>query len=346
MKRHLNTLFVTLEGAYLHKDGAAVAIRHEGQVKLRVPLHNLEGIVCLGWDTCASASLMAACAEAKVSLSFHNPHGKFLACTQSFTSGNILLRREQYRRADAEPASCAIAANMIAAKLHNSRQVLMRAARDHGDKDPHRSAVLLRASDAILQRIPYLHRVTSLDSIRGIEGDCATFYFEAFPQLITARDPQLQIKGRSRRPPLDPVNALLSFLYVILMHDCRSACESVGLDSQCGFLHRDRPGRPSLALDLMEEFRPIFADRAVLTLLNRQQITIQDFRFEESGAVLLAEDARKTVLAHWQERKQEEIHHPFLDEKISLGLLPMIQARLLARHLRGDLDAYPAYLHK
>lgn len=344
MRQHLNTLFVTLEGAYLHKDGAAVEIRHEGKSKLRVPLHNLDGIVCMGWDICTSAALMSACAEAKVSLSFHNPHGKFLACSQGFTSGNILLRREQYRRADLEPAAVAIAANMIAAKLHNTRQVLMRAARDHGDKSPGRGATLLRASDIIASRMPSLQRVTNLDSIRGIEGECATFYFEAFPQLITATDPAMTLKGRNRRPPMDPVNALLSFLYMILMHDCRSACESVGLDAQCGFLHRDRPGRPSLALDLMEEFRPIFADRAVLTLINRQQITAKDFRFEENGAVILKDDARKTVLTHWQERKQEEIHHPFLDEKISLGLLPMIQARLLARHLRGDLDAYPAFL--
>lgn len=344
MKTHLNTLFVTLEDCYLRKDGAAVEIRHEGETKLRVPLHNLDGIVCMGWDISASASLMAACAEAKVSLSFHNPYGKFLACANGFTSGNILLRREQYRRADHEPASVAIAANLVAAKLHNSRQVLMRHARDHGEKAPGNAAALLTASDTIAQRMTMLPRAVSLDSVRGIEGDCAAFYFAVFPQLFVNHDPRLTFSGRNRRPPLDPVNALLSFLYSLLMHDCRSALESCGLDPQCGFLHRDRPGRPSLALDLMEEFRPFLADRAALTLINRQQITFSDFDIAETGAVTLKEKSRKVVLTHWQERKQDFITHPFLDEKMSVGLLPHIQARLLARHLRGDLDAYPAFL--
>lgn len=284
----------------------------------------------MGWDISASAALMAACAEAKVALSFHNPYGKFLASVNGFTSGNILLRREQYRRADLEPASLAIAANLIAAKLHNTRQILMRAARDHGEKFPTDAAALLMASDTIAQRMTRISHATSLDSLRGIEGDAATYYFEAFPRLLTNHDPRLTFNGRSRRPPLDPVNALLSFLYVLLMHDCRSALESCGLDSQCGFLHRDRPGRPSLALDLMEEFRPFLADRAALTLINRQQITAADFDTAESGAVSLKEKPRKTVLTHWQERKQDEITHPFLDERMTVGLLPHIQARLLA----------------
>ena len=346
MKTHLNTLFVTLEDSYLRKDGAAIEIRHEGQTKLRVPLHNLDGIVCMGWDISASASLMAACAEAKISLSFHNPYGKFLASVNGFTSGNILLRREQYRRADHEPASVAIAQNMIAAKLHNTRQLLMRAARDHGEKTPTKAAAILMASDTIAQRMTMLPRVTTLESIRGIEGDSAAFYFDVFPHLLTNHDARITFDGRSRRPPLDPVNALLSFLYTLLMHDCRSALESCGLDAQCGFLHRDRPGRPSLALDLMEEFRPVLADRAALTLINRQQITMQDFDVAETGAFMLKEKSRKVVLAHWQERKQTEITHPFLNEKMTIGLVPLIQARLLARHLRGDLDAYPAFLAK
>ena len=344
MRTHLNTLFVTLENAYLRKDGAAVEIRHEGETKLRVPLHNLDGIVCMGWDISCSAALMAACSEAKIALSFHNPYGKFLAAVNGFTSGNILLRREQYRRADDEAASVAIAANFIAAKLHNTRQVLMRHARDHGEKTPTKASALLMVSDTIAQRMTMLPRATSLDSIRGIEGDCASFYFEAFPHLLINHDPRITFDGRNRRPPLDPVNALLSFLYVLLMHDCRSALESCGLDPQCGFLHRDRPGRPSLALDLMEEFRPFLADRAALTLINRQQITTADFDVTETGAVTLKEKSRKVVLTHWQERKQDEITHPFLDEKMTVGLLPLIQARLLARHLRGDLDAYPAFL--
>ncbi len=344
MKRHLNTLFVTLEGAWLRKDGAAVEIRHEGQTKLRVPLHNLEGIACFGWDTGASAALMAACAEAGVSLSFHTPHGKFLAAVNGFTPGNILLRREQYRRADDEPASLAIAANLVAAKIANSRTVLLRAARDHGEKNSEGAAALREAADFLARRIVLAGRCGSLDSLRGVEGDSAAAYFAAFPHLMTHGDPELAMKGRSRRPPLDPVNALLSFLYALLMHDCRSALESCGLDSQCGFLHRDRPGRPSLALDLMEEFRPFLADRVALTLMNRRQIGPGDFARQESGAYALKEDSRKAVLTAWQERKQEEINHPFLDEKTTVGLLPHLQARLLARHLRGDLDAYPAFL--
>ncbi|MBB5353692.1 CRISPR-associated protein Cas1 [Haloferula luteola] len=344
MKRHLNTLFVTLEGAYLRKDGAAVEICHEGESKLRVPLHNLDGIACFGWDISCSAILMAACAEAKVALSFHTPHGKFLAASNGFTSGNILLRREQYRRADHEPAAVSIASNMIAAKLANSRHVLMRTARDHGSKCPERAFHLNQAADLLAIRIGLATRATTLDSLRGIEGDAGAAYFAAFPHLMVNHDPEIRMSGRSRRPPLDPINALLSFLYVLLMHDCRSALESCGLDAQCGFLHRDRPGRPSLALDLMEEFRAWLADRTALSLINRQQVTSRDFETKENGAVLLRDDSRKKILTAWQERKQVEINHPFLDEKTTVGLLPHLQARLLARHLRGDLDAYPAFL--
>lgn len=345
MKQHLNTLFVTLEGAYLRKDGAAVEIRLDGVSKLRVPLHNLDGIACFGWDTSASAALMAACAEAGVALSFHTPHGKFLASANGFTPGNVLLRREQYRRADQEPASLAIARNIVAAKLANSRHVLMRAARDHGDKDAARAAELIRGAEFLRVRIGLSIRATSLDTLRGIEGDAAAAYFAAFPNLLLLNgDSSLKMEGRSRRPPLDPVNALLSFLYSLLMHDCRSALESCGLDSQCGFLHRDRPGRPSLALDLMEEFRAFLADRTALSLINRKQIDSHDFSIKENGAVLLKDDSRKKILTAWQERKQDTIQHPFLDESTTIGLLPHLQARLLARHLRGDLDAYPAFL--
>ncbi len=346
MRRHLNTLFVTLEGAFLHKDGEAVEIRHEGTSKLRVPLHNLDGIVCLAWDATASAALMAACADAGVSLSFHNPHGKFLCSANGYTPGNILLRREQYRRADHEPHAAAIARNMVAAKLANCRNVLLRAVRDHGEKDATRASALSSAAGQLGARLRQAAGCGSLASLRGIEGDAAGWYFEAFPHLLANHDPSIRMSGRSRRPPLDPVNALLSFLYSMLMHDCRSALESCGLDPQCGFLHRDRPGRPSLALDLMEEFRPFLADRTALTLLNRRQLDAGDFRTEESGAVLLKDDSRKKVLVAWQERKQDELVHPFLGEKTTIGLLPQLQARLLARHLRGDLDAYPAFLSR
>lgn len=361
MKHHLNTLFVTLDKAYLAKDGAAVTVRHDKQTKLRVPLHNLDGIVAFGWDTGASPALMHACAEADVTLSFCTPHGKFLAAVRGFTSGNILLRREQYRRADDELASAAIARNCIAAKLYNCRTVLQRALRDHGDArsedqgpDPVPSTPqptsLARAVDYFQNRIQYLQiappEKLSLDSLRGVEGDCAALYFECFNRMITADDPAMRLNGRSRRPPLDPVNALLSFLYAMLSHDLRSACEVVGLDPQCGFLHRDRPGRPSLALDLMEEFRPVFADRLALSLINRRQIGVGDFDKRENGAYRLKEKSRKKVLVAWQERKQTEVTHPFLQEKTTFGLFPHLQARLLARHLRGDIDAYPAFLWK
>ncbi|EDY82931.1 CRISPR-associated protein Cas1 [Verrucomicrobiia bacterium DG1235] len=344
MKTHLNTLFVTLEGAYLHKDGAAIDIRHEGVSKLRVPLHNLEGIVCFGWNTVASAAVMAACSDAQVSLSFHNPNGRFLAATRGFASGNIHLRREQYRKADDAMDCLSIASNMVSAKLANSRAVLLRSRRDHGEKDLECAARLKAAADEIKTSLRYSMDVSNMESLRGVEGDAAAEYFGVFSDMILVPGERLKLKGRNRRPPLDPVNALLSFCYSLLMHDCRSALESCGLDPQCGFLHRDRPGRPSLALDLMEEFRSYFADRVVLNLLNRRQVTESDFVFEPSGAVLLKEDSRKKLLVTWQERKKEEVLHPFTGDKCTIGLLPHLQARLLARHIRGDLDAYPAFL--
>lgn len=346
MKTHLNTLFVTLEGAYLRRDGQAVEIRHEGQTKLRVPLHNLDGIACFGWDVTASAALMSACAEANVALSFHCPHGKFLAAPRGFTNGNILLRRAQYRAADDPALSTRAARHFVSAKIHNCRTVLLRAARDHGERHPERAEALTRGATKLIHFAREALRAQTLDETRGVEGEAASVYFENFNHLLTVKDPTLRLRGRTRRPPLDPVNALLSFLYTLLMHDCRSALEGCGLDPQCGLLHRDRPGRPSLALDLMEEFRAFLADRMALSLFNRLQIDARDFETEESGAVLLKEDSRKKVLTAWQERKRDEITHPFLGEKVTVGLLPHLQARLLARHLRGDLDAYPAFLWK
>jgi len=341
VKTHLNTLFVTLEGAYLRKDGEAVEVRHEGQSKLRVPLHNLDGIVSFGWDNTASAALMQGCHQHGVSLSFLSPHGKFLASTSGGVSGNILLRREQYRLGESADDSLPIARNMIRAKLFNTRQVLLRGLRDYGDQ-PEIDSCVGYLNESILQ----CSRSKNLDNLRGIEGDAAVHYFAVFNHLLRIDDSFLRLDGRTRRPPLDPVNALLSFVYVLLMHDCRSACETCGLDPQSGFLHQPRPGRSSLALDLMEEFRPILADRLVLSLLNRKQITSRDFERKENGAVLLKDDSRKTVLQAWQERKQANVVHPFLQEKMTVGLLPHIQARLLARSLRGDLDAYPAFLAK
>ena len=346
MRQHLNTLFITTEDAFLKKDGAAVAIKIDGKVKLRVPLHNLEGIVCFGWNTVASAQLMHACAENNITLSFHNPHGKVLVSSRGPISGNVLLRRTQHRISDDLEKCIPIARNLIAAKLSNSRTVLQRALRDHYSEQ---SGNLSVAIDYLSHRIKAALHADSLDSLRGIEGESAVTYFAVFNELITLPQEErgpFVFKNRSRRPPLDPINALLSFLYVMLAHDCRSACESVGLDPQMGFLHRLRPGRQSLALDLMEELRAYLADRLCLSLINRKQVSAKDFEIKESGAVLLKDDFRKTILAAWQERKSQEITHPFIQEKITIGLLPQIQARLLARHLRGDLDAFPAFLLK
>lgn len=343
MRKHLNTLFITLDDTYLAKDGAAVDVRFEKQSKLRVPLHNLDGIVTFGWNIACSPQLMAACAEAGLSISFHNPYGKFLAAVRGKVCGNVLLRREQFRRSDCEQRSLEISKYIIAAKLANSRTVMRRALRDHHNGD---HTQLKSATAYLTNRLQETMRTQSLDQLRGVEGESAAAYFGAFPHMLTGHDPAIQFKGRSRRPPLDQVNALLSFLYSLLTHDCRSACESVGLDPQVGFLHRDRPGRASLALDLMEEFRAPIADRMALNLLNRKQLTSKDFEIRESGAVSLKENSRKVVLKAYQERKQDEIMHPLLGEKITIGLLPQIQARLLARHLRGDIDAYPAFIWK
>jgi len=339
MKKHLNTLFVTREGAWLRKDGAAVEVRLEGETLLRVPLHNLDGIVAMGYDIAASAQLMAACAEAGVTLSFTSPNGKFMAAVRGFTQGNVLLRRAQYRIADDEPACADIAARMVAAKIANARTILVRAARERRDE-----TALEQAIADLARQARAAHACRQLDPLRGIEGEAAGTWFGVLASLLQA--PGFEFGGRVRRPPKDRVNALLSFCYSLLAHDCRSALESVGLDAGVGFLHRDRPGRPSLALDLMEEFRSVIADRCVLSLINRRQIQPNDFIDRETGAVELQEESRKRVLVAWQERKQEEIRHPFLDEKISYGLLPFIQARLLARAIRGDLDAYPAFLLK
>ncbi|MBF0097132.1 MAG: type I-C CRISPR-associated endonuclease Cas1 [Magnetococcales bacterium] len=344
MRHHLNTLFVTLEGAWLRKQGEAVDVRLDGETKLRVPLHNLEGIVCLGWDIGASSQLMAACAEGGITLSFCTPYGQFLAASTGFARGNVLLRREQYRRADRDDSTLAIARNCVAAKVANSRVSLQRARRDRPETVG--DAALARTVDILGRALGMITQAATLDELRGYEGEAAHGYFEVLGYLLTTEEEGMTFSGRSRRPPRDAVNALMSFLYALLAHDCRSALEASGLDAAVGFLHRDRPGRPSLALDLMEEFRPVLADRLTLSLLNRKQLTLRDFETRENGAVLLRDESRKKVLVAWQERKKEELIHPFLGERITLGLLPHLQARLLARHLRGDMDAYPAFLWK
>lgn len=340
MKQHLNTLFVTTEGAYLARRGEAVEVRIEDEVKLHLPLHTLGGIVCFG-SIGASPWLLGRCAELGVTVSFLSQTGRFLAAVHGFTPGNVLLRREQYRRADDPAAAPAVARAIVAAKLANSRTVLLRAARD-APAGPNRAG--LREAAALLARgVERAQSAGSLDVLRGIEGEGANAYFSVFGDLIAARAGGFAFDGRNRRPPRDPVNAMLSFTYALLAHDARAACAAAGLDAAVGFLHRDRPGRPGLALDLMEEFRAFLADRLVLSLINRQQVSPDGFR-DEDGAVRMNDATRKTLLVAYQRRKQETITHPFLGEETTVGLLPHLQARLLARHLRGDLDAYPAFV--
>lgn len=337
-----NTLYVTTDGVRLFKDGEAVAVKLDDKVLLRVPLINLEGIVTFGWDIYCSPELMAACAERAVAISFHNAHGAFQAAVHAYPAGNVLLRRTQHRTADDPARSLAIARRCVQAKIANQRTLLRRAAREHADSGA--AERLTRVANVLDNRLRATDLAADTASLRGYEGEAAAAYFENFNDLITHPDPALRLRGRSRRPPLDPVNAVLSFLYTMLAHDCRAACASAGLDPQIGFYHADRPGRAALALDLMEELRPVLADRVTLTLFNRRQLDARSFKTFENDAVLLADDARKTVLQAWQERKHEEIRHPVLDENIPLGLLPRIQAQLLARHLRGDHPAYLPYL--
>ncbi len=341
MKRLLNTLFVTTQGAYLSKQGDTVVVSHEQEVKLRVPIHNLGSVVCFGNVGC-SPFLMGFCGERNVTLSFLTERGRFLARVHGPVNGNVLLRKEQYRRSDDASASALIARSLITAKLANSRIVLQRAQRDR--EDLQHSPAIGKALDGLWELIQAVKDEPDLDRIRGIEGTGANAYFSVFDLLISANKEQFFFQQRSRRPPLDNMNALLSFLYTLLVHDIESALEAVGLDPAVGFLHRDRPGRPSLALDLMEEFRAYLADRLALSLVNRQQVKPEGFTKTESGAVTMDDETRKAVLIAWQKRKQEEITHLFLQESVPLGLLPHIQAQLLARHLRGDLEGYPPFL--
>ena len=342
MKRLLNTLFVTTDGAYLAKDGEAILVRVEKETKLRVPIHNLSGIVCFGNVSC-SPFLLRMCWEKDVTVSFMSMNGRFLGRLEGPCSGNVLLRRQQYRAADSDGASTDAARFMLIGKIANCRTVIRRAARDSGDTSTESNS-LARIADGLGQSVDRLGTVDGLDELRGVEGDAARLYFSGFDSLIQTRGPEFRFAKRSRRPPLDNVNAMLSFTYTLLLHDVSSALTSVGLDSAVGFLHRDRPGRPGLALDMMEELRPVLADRVVLTLINRRQIKASGFRRDETGGVTMDDDTRKTILTTWQERKRTKITHPFLDERMEIGWVPHIQARLLARMIRGELDAYPPFI--
>lgn len=344
MKKLLNTIYVTTEGAALRKDGENLVAEVEGVERARVPLHMLASVVAFG-PILVTPALIAACAQAGISIALLDRNGRFQARIEGPVSGNVLLRRAQYRASD-RPEE--IVRSLVIGKVANQRAVLMRALRDYGNE--YDATARESIADAVERMAHIVRRVEysteNVDWMRGAEGEAAQLYFSVFDRLIRAPEPAMRWRGRSRRPPLDPINAVLSFLYTLLTHDCRSACESVGLDPAVGFLHRDRPGRPSLALDLMEELRPVLADRLALSLINRHQIGEADFERRDGGAVMLKDDARRLVLSAWQERKKEERQHAFLQEKAPLGLTPFLQAQMLARCLRGDLDAYPPWFWK
>lgn len=343
MRHLLNTLFVTSEDIYLSLDGENVVANREKQIVARYPLHTLSGILSFSYPG-ASPALMGACVKRDVALTFCTPRGRFLARVCGESSGNVLLRRKQYRVADDPEESCRIARSMIFGKLHNARWSIERTRRDHGLRLEDEK--LASASATLRELLPVILDTTEPDRLRGLEGAGSAAYFGVLDEMILQGRDTFYFHGRSRRPPLDPLNALLSFAYSLLANDCASALESVGLDAYVGFLHRDRPGRASLSLDLMEELRPCMADRFVLTLVNNRIIKADAFEQQESGAVLLTDDARRDFLRRWQEKKKESLTHPYLGEKIPWGLVPYVQALLLSRYLRDDLDAYPPFLWK
>lgn len=343
MRKLLNTLYVMTEDAWLSLDGENVVIQAEERELGRFPLHGLEGIVCFSYRG-ASPALMGACAEHGIDLSFFRPSGRFLARVSGGVKGNVLLRKTQYRVSEDDAAVLDVGKSMLVGKLYNARWVLERATRDHAlSVDCEK---LKAASSMLREAIPRIESAGNADRLRGIEGDAAAEYFGVFDELILNSDQAFAFHGRSRRPPLDCTNALLSFAYALLANQCAAALESVGLDPFVGFVHTDRPGRESLALDLMEELRPAFADRFVLSCINTRVVNAQMFDKTDSGAVLLNETGRRAFLKAWQERKKEILTHPFLKEKMPWGLVPYVQALLLARFLRGDLDAYPPFLWK
>ncbi|MEI6055340.1 MAG: type I-C CRISPR-associated endonuclease Cas1c [Lentisphaerota bacterium] len=338
MKKLLNTLYISTQGAYLSKEGECVVASVDREEKLRLPIHNLSGIVCFG-NVMLSPFLMGFCAEKDVGVSFLSENGKFLARIKGPVSGNVLLRKAQYRFSDDEEKSLEIARNILTGKFSNCRIVLNRFIRDYGDDDE-----INKVSGRLNNQISLLNSAKTLDELRGLEGDSAKLYFSVFNKLIRVQKDGFVFEGRNKRPPMDNVNALLSFVYTILAHDVESALEAVGLDPAVGFLHRDRPGRASLALDIMEELRSFFADRVVLSLINLQRIDAKGFRKTESGAVIMNDETRKTVLLAYQERKKDELQHPFIQEKVNIGLIPYVQALLMARFIRGDLDSYPPFI--
>ncbi len=345
MKKHLNTLYITSDDAYLHKERETFVVEVENKKVFQAPVHSIENIVCFGFKS-LSPALMAFCAESSVGVSYLSENGKFLARVYGAQKGNVLLRKAQYAMSDNEFESLAIARPIIAAKVSNYRNLLLRHQRNH----PENYSERVESVAAMMgNRLTDIQRAVTLNELRGHEGECASLYFSVLSSLIRRGESQQEdfiFSVRSKRPPLDPANALLSFLYSILANDVRSALETTGLDPQVGFLHQLRSGRPSLALDIMEEFRAYLGDRIMLNLINLRQVTKKDFEIRESGEVRMSDEARKAVLTAYQKRKQEEITHPFLGEKMTIGLLPHIQAQLLARYIRGDISEYPPFYLK
>lgn len=338
MKKLLNTLYVTRPESYVHKERETIVIKN-GEDKLgQFPALAVGNILCFG-QISVSPFLMGYCGEHSIGLAFFTEYGRFLARVQGRQTGNVLLRRTQYRWADDPVKSVSIAKVMVAAKIANTRSVLLREVRNHGE-----NTLLRQAASRLVPSLRRARNVQSVEEAIGVEGDAAHAYFSVFNEFL--RGSGFSFGGRVRRPPTDPVNALLSFVYSLITQECASALQGVGLDPHVGFLHQDRPGRVSLALDLLEEFRAPWADRLVFTVINRRQIQPQDFITEASGAVRLTDEARKTLLVAYQERKQAEIMHPFLEEQVPIGLLPHCQAMLLARHIRGDTEHYPPYLSR
>lgn len=343
MKKLLNTLYITSENSYLSLDGENIVIYEDTQELGRVPLHNLEGIVSFGYRG-TSPALMGACADRNISLCYLTPQGKFLARVTGKIRGNVVLREQQYASSNNEQVSLEIAKNCILGKAYNARWVLERASRDHSMQIDVEH--VKKASEMLKNSLILIKNSTSKDELRGYEGKAASVYFEVFDELILQQKKDFVFQGRNKRPPLDKMNAMLSFVYTLLTNMVTSALECVGLDPCVGYLHTERPGRYSLALDMMEELRAVLADRFVLSLVNKRMIISKNFTQKENGAVLLDEDGRKIILTEWQNRKKETITHPFLQEKVEWGMVPYVQAMLLARFLRGDLDGYPAFLWK
>lgn len=343
MKKLLNTVYVNNPDRYLSLDGENVVISQDGEEVGRVPLHNIDRIMTFG-HAGASPALMGKCAQNGIELVFMSRNGRFIARVEGEVKGNVLLRRQQYRYSDNKAQALDIAKNMISAKLFNSRWVLERMIRDHGERID--TDLFSRKSEFLKSSVNQARNAVDMDTLRGIEGEAASVYFSVFDDMILQQKDDFYFRNRNKRPPLDNVNALLSFTYSLTTGMCTSALESVGLDPYVGFMHTDRPGRRSLALDLIEEFRSVLCDRFVLTVINKRLINNDDFFKQEDGAVILTEKGRKNFFSAWQKRKSEELKHPFLEEKIEWGMLPYVQAMLLARYIRGDLDCYPPFMWK